>query len=247
MALPSRKVERRFRAKAVTMDGAMTHVLVIDDDKRLHELLTEYLEQNGFRVSGARNGADGLAKLDAEQFDVVLLDVMMPGIDGLEVCRRIRNKSQIPILMLTARGDETDRVVGLELGADDYIAKPFGPRELLARLRAVLRRANPAERSEVLSIGEIMIDVSARSVQTKGQDVDLTGIEFDILLALVKRAGRVVPRDKLLSEAGRGDVTVSDRTVDVHISHLRQKLGDDPRSPCIIKTVRGVGYVLAKS
>jgi DNA-binding response OmpR family regulator len=224
----------------------MPRVLLIDDDKRLHELLTTYLEQNGFTVVGAPDGQRGLAALDAEPFDVVLLDIMMPGLDGLEVCRRIRNKSRVPILMLTAKGDETDRVVGLELGADDYIAKPFGPRELVARLRAVLRRVNPSADAELVVINEISIDVPAHKVKVDGREIELTGIEFDILLALAKRAGRVVARESLLSEAGRGDVTVSDRTVDVHISHLRQKLGDDPRSPRKIKTIRGVGYVLVK-
>jgi DNA-binding response OmpR family regulator len=224
----------------------MPRVLLIDDDKRLHELLTTYLEQNGFSVTGAPDGQRGLQALDAEPFDIVLLDVMMPGMDGLEVCRRIRAKSRVPILMLTAKGDETDRVVGLELGADDYIAKPFGPRELVARLRAVLRRANPPTETDVVVVNDISIDVPGHKVRMRGQDVDLTGIEFDILLALARRAGRVVGRDALLSEAGRGDVTVGDRTVDVHISHLRQKLGDDPRSPKKIKTIRGVGYVLVK-
>jgi DNA-binding response OmpR family regulator len=224
----------------------MPRVLLIDDDKRLHELLTTYLEQNGFAVTGAPDGQRGLSALDAEPFDVVLLDVMMPGMDGLEVCRRIRAKSRVPILMLTAKGDETDRVVGLELGADDYIAKPFGPRELVARLRAVLRRVGPQPESDVIVVNDIAIDVPGHKVKIRGQDIELTGIEFDILLALARRAGRVVGRDALLNEAGRGDVTVGDRTVDVHISHLRQKLGDDPRSPKKIKTIRGVGYVLVK-
>ena len=172
---------------------------------------------------------------------------MMPGMDGLEVCRRIRQKSRVPILMLTAKGDETDRVVGLELGADDYIAKPFGPRELVARLRAVLRRANPA--AEIGGRGGER-DLHRRAGRTRWMSTDARssspGIEFDILLGLARRAGRVVGRDALLSEAGRGDVSVGDRTVDVHISHLRQKLGDDPRSPKKIKTIRGVGYVLVK-
>jgi DNA-binding response OmpR family regulator len=223
-----------------------SRVLLVDDDVRLYELLASYLEQNGFAVTCAPDGARGLAALEANVFDAVLLDVMMPGIDGLEVCRRIRQTSRIPILMLTAKGDETDRVVGLELGADDYIAKPFGPRELLARLRAVLRRASPDALSDRLSVSGISLEVTGRSVQAHGKDVELTGIEFDILLALARRAGRVVPRDSLLSEAGRGDVSVSERTVDVHISHLRQKLGDDPKAPRLIKTVRGVGYVMAK-
>jgi len=221
-------------------------VLLIDDDARLYELLASYLGQNGIALSRARDGKEGLVAVDSGSFEAVLLDVMMPGIDGLEVCKRIRAKSKIPVLMLTAKGDETDRVVGLELGADDYIPKPFSPRELLARLRAVLRRAAPEAVAERLTVGDIVIDVPARDVRIGGRPATLTGVEFDILLALVRRAGRVVAREALLTEAGRGDVTVGERTVDVHISHLRQKLGDDPRVPKLIKTVRGVGYVLAK-
>ena len=221
-------------------------VLLIDDDARLHELLASYLQQNGFSLSWACDGKKGLAALEAGAFDAVLLDVMMPGMDGLEVVRRIRQKSTIPVVMLTAKGDETDRVVGLELGADDYVPKPFSPRELLARLRAVMRRARPESVGERITLGEIEIDVPARTVAIAGKAADLTGIEFDILLALVRRAGRVVPREALLSEAGRSDVAVGERTVDVHISHLRSKLGDDPRAPRLIKTVRGVGYVLTK-
>jgi DNA-binding response OmpR family regulator len=221
-------------------------VLLIDDDVRLFELLATYLEQNSVHVTCASDGKKGLAALDAGVFDAVLLDVMMPGMDGLEVVKRIRQKSAIPVLMLTAKGDETDRVVGLELGADDYVAKPFSPRELLARLRAVLRRASPDAVSERLVVGDIVIDVPARQAKSAGKELDLTGVEFDILAALARRAGRVVPREALLSEAGRGDVAVGERTVDVHISHLRQKLGDDPRTPKLIKTVRGIGYVFAK-
>jgi DNA-binding response OmpR family regulator len=220
--------------------------LLIDDDVRLHELLATYLQQNGLHVTVASDGTKGLAALDANVFDLVLLDVMMPGMDGLEVCKRIRTKSAIPVIMLTAKGDETDRVVGLELGADDYIPKPFSPRELLARVRAVLRRAKPESIAEKITVGDISIDVATREVNVSGKRADLTGIEFDILVALARRAGRVVPREALLSEAGRGDVTVAERTVDVHISHLRAKLGDDPKSPRTIKTVRGVGYVMTK-
>src|SRR5690349_23377847 len=172
---------------------------------------------------------------------------MMPGLDGLAVLRTLRDAGhRVPVIMLTARGDEADRVVGLEIGAADYVAKPFSPRELLARLRAVLRRARPDATGERLTAGEIAVDVPGRLVTVAGKPVELTGIEFDVLVALVRRAGRVVARDALLSEAGRSDVTVGERTVDVHVSHLRQKLGDDPRSPRLIKTVRGVGYVLAK-
>ena len=221
-------------------------VLLIDDDARLFELLSSYLEQNGVSVKGALDGNKGLALLDEGGFDAVLLDVMMPGIDGLEVCRRIRQKSNVPVLMLTAKGDETDRVVGLEIGADDYIAKPFSPRELLARIRAVIRRVQPAAPAERITVGDLSVDLGRREALRKDARVELTGIEFDILVALMRRAGRVVPRDSLLTEAGRGDVTVGERTVDVHISHLRQKLGDDPRGPRLIKPVRGVGYVLAK-
>jgi len=221
-------------------------VLVVDDDARLQELLATYLSQNGFEVTSAADGRKGLAALQSDTFDIVLLDVMMPGLDGIEVCRRIRATSRIPIVMLTAKGDETDRVVGLELGADDYVAKPFSPRELLARLRALLRRAQPTPETQALTIGDLAIDVDGRVVTLAGHQVDLTGIEFDILVTLAKRAGRVVARDGILSAAGRDDVTVGERTVDVHVSHLRQKLGDAPRSPTRIKTVRGVGYVLAK-
>jgi DNA-binding response OmpR family regulator len=221
-----------------------TRVLLIDDDTRMYELLAQYLGQNGIHVAHAPDGGRGLAALEASAYDAVLLDVMMPGMDGLEVCRRIRTKSTIPVLMLTARGDETDRVVGLELGADDYLAKPFSPRELLARLRAVLRRAQPTAVAEKLESSGVSIDAAAREVRVGGRLVELTGLEFDLLVALVRRAGRVIPRDALLGEAGRGDTVVSERTVDVHISHLRQKLGEEGTR--LIKTVRGVGYLFTK-
>jgi DNA-binding response OmpR family regulator len=221
-------------------------VLLIDDDERLHGLIAGYLEDNGFSVTIAHDGQAGLSKLAETTFDAVLLDIMMPGMNGLEVCRRIRQNTRIPVLMLTAKGDEADRVVGLELGADDYIAKPFSPRELLARLRAVLRRVSPDAMSEELVVSGIRIVPASRQVTAQGKVIELTGIEFDILVALASRHGRVVTRESLLDLAGRAGVTVGDRTVDVHISHLRQKLGDDSRSPRLIKTVRGVGYVFAK-
>ena len=163
-------------------------ILLIDDDVRLFELLKSYLDQNGFTVTVAPDGRKGLAALEGGTFDAVLLDVMMPGMDGIEVCKRIRAKSNIPIVMLTAKGDETDRVVGLEIGADDYVAKPFSPRELLARLRAVLRRARPDATGERLVAGEIAVDVPGRIVTVAGKPVELTGIEFDVLVALVRRA-----------------------------------------------------------
>jgi DNA-binding response OmpR family regulator len=222
-----------------------TRVLVVDDDGRLYELIAAYLEQNGVSSAHASNGRRALDVLSRDAFDAVLLDVMMPELDGLAVLSRLRARwPGLPVIMLTAKGDETDRVVGLELGADDYLAKPFSPRELLARLKAVLRRAQPNLERQRLSAGNVVLEVETRAVHVGGEPVELTGLEFDLLLALLRRAGQVVPRQTLLGHAGRSDVTVNDRTVDVHISHLRKKLGDDP--PRLIKTVRGVGYVLAR-
>ena len=212
--------------------------LLIDDDVRLapHEVT----------LAHATDGARGLALVDAGGIDVVLLDIMMPGLDGLEVLRRLRAKSALPVVMLTARGDETDRVVGLELGADDYLAKPASPRELLARIRAVLRRVAPRAPDERLVVGDLEIDPSARSARIGERVLALTGLEFDLLLALAQRAGRVVSRDDLWNLAGRGDTVVGDRTLDVHVSHLRAKLGDDARDPKRLRTVRGAGYQLSK-
>jgi two-component system OmpR family response regulator len=221
-------------------------VLLIDDDARLAELLEGYLTPQGVALVHAGGGQAGLGKLVEGGFDAVFLDVMMPGLDGLTVLRKIRDAGhRIPVIMLTARGDEADRVVGLELGADDYVAKPFSPRELLARLRAVLRRAQPDTVAEKLSSAGITIDTGSREAWVDGKPVELTGLEIDLLTALLRRAGRVVPRSALLELAGRGDVTVGERAVDVHISRLRKKLGDDP--PTKIRTVRGVGYVLARA
>jgi len=221
-------------------------VLLIDDDARLAELLGGYLTPQGVAMVHAGGGQAGLGALAAGGFDAVILDVMMPGMDGLAVLRKIREGGhRIPVLMLTARGDEADRVVGLELGADDYIAKPFSPRELLARLRAVLRRAQPDTVAEKLSSAGITVDTGSREAWVDGVSVELTGLEIDLLTALLRRAGRVVPRAALLELAGRGDVAVGERAVDVHISRLRKKLGDDP--PTRIRTVRGVGYVLSRA
>ncbi len=223
-----------------------SRVLLIDDDVRLAELLQGYLSPNGFDVAHASDGPRGLAALEASVFEVVLLDVMMPGMDGLEVLKRIRGRSssasRIPVIMLTARGDEADRIVGLEVGADDYVGKPFSPRELLARLRALLRRSDPDAFAEKLQVGDVVVDTTARSCVRAGAVVDLTALELDVLVALMRRAGRAVPREALLSEAGRADVTVSERTVDVHVSRLRQKLGE----PSPIKTIRGTGYLFAR-
>jgi DNA-binding response OmpR family regulator len=224
-------------------------VLIIDDDARLFELLRSYLSQNDIVAESARDGGAGLALLDAGGFDAVLLDIMMPGLDGLSVLRKIRDndvggRGDLPVIMLTAKGDETDRVVGLELGADDYLPKPFSPRELLARLRAVVRRTQAREVKRKLVVSGVSVDLESRRVERGGSSIELTGLEFDVLVALLQRAGRVVPRSSLLELAGRNDVSVSDRTVDVHVSHLRKKLGDDP--PQLIRTIRGVGYMFAR-
>jgi DNA-binding response OmpR family regulator len=223
----------------------MLRALLIDDDRRLAELLVTYFAPHGVEITHAVDGRAGLAQLE-QGYDVILLDLTMPGMDGLEVCRKIREHSTVPIVMLTARGDETDRVVGLELGADDYLPKPFGPRELLARMRAVLRRTSPTTQSEKVRVRDLELDIGSRQVTVGGRAVELTALEWDLLLALARRAGRVVPRDTLFNLAGRSDTVVNDRTVDVHISHLRSKLGDDSRKQSRIRTVRGVGYVLVK-
>jgi len=221
-------------------------VLLIDDDARLAQLLDDNLRPQGVALVHAGGGQAGLAALAGGGFDAVLLDVMMPGLDGLAVLRTLRDAGhRVPVIMLTARGDEADRVVGLELGADDYVAKPFSPRELLARLRAVLRRVQPDTLAEKLSASGITVDTGSREAWVDGKPVELTGLEIDLLVALLRRAGRVVPRAALLELAGRADITVGERAVDVHISRLRKKLGDDP--PTRIRTVRGVGYVLARA
>jgi DNA-binding response OmpR family regulator len=222
-------------------------VLIVDDDKKLFELLQEYLGDNGISTEHAPDGNRGLEQLKRGPFDAVLLDVMMPGPSGLEVLQRIRRLVEVPVIMLTAKGDETDRVVGLELGADDYLPKPFSPRELLARLRAVVRRGATRAASERIVAGGVTVDVEARSVRIGDQEVELTGLEFDLLVALMRRRGRVVPRASLLELAGRADVTVNERAVDVHVSHLRRKLSavsnvTGATDSELIRTVRGVGY-----
>ncbi len=240
-------VDARPRGSASTprdMTSPDSNILIIDDDTRLFALLETYLRQNGILARSACDGQQGLHLLRSNHFDVVLLDIMMPGMDGLTVLRKLRNISDVPVIMLTAKGEDTDRVVGLELGADDYLSKPFNPRELLARLRAVLRRTRGALTRRQLGVADVVVDLEGRQVRRGSLAIELTGLEFDVLVTLMQRAGRVVPRSDLLSLAGRGDSVVNDRTVDVHVSHLRKKLNDDP--PRLIRTVRGVGYVFAK-
>ncbi len=223
-------------------------LLVIDDDPGLAALLVEYLGTRGFRVVSAPNGAAGLQRIQHGDIDLVVLDVMMPGIDGFETCRTLRRTSNIPVVMLTARGDDMDRIVGLEIGADDYLAKPFNPRELLARIQAVLRRtrAAPEEETAPIEAAGIRLDPTRRTCVVDQQPVELTTTEYDLLLTLVSAAGRVVSREGLMA-AARGEAWAAfDRSVDVHISHLRRKVGDDPRHPRRIKTIRGVGYLVPR-
>jgi DNA-binding response OmpR family regulator len=222
--------------------------LLIDDDRELARLLGDYFAPHGVELEAVETGALGLERLESRAYDVVLLDVMLPGADGFEVCRRIRRKHDVPVVMLTARGEDTDRIVGLELGADDYVPKPFNPRELLARVRAVMRRARPGAVSERLTVGTLDIDVPGHRVTVDAREVSLTSFEFRLLVALARRAGETVPREELASAlkgAGGYDPSV-DRSLDVHVSHLRHKLGDDAREPRKIRTVRGVGYVLVR-
>ncbi|HYG69041.1 MAG TPA: response regulator transcription factor [Anaeromyxobacteraceae bacterium] len=223
-------------------------VLLVEDDRRLAALTREYLESHGVSVTVVEDGRRGLDEALRGRWDAVLLDLMLPGMDGLEVCRELRARSDVPVIVLTARGEEADRVMGLELGADDYVAKPFSPRELLARIRAVVRRAKgragPAR--GLVRVGGLVVDPGARRVTLDGRDVALTGYEFALLEALARHAGRVLSRERLM-ELAKGSAEESfDRSVDVHVSRVRQKLGDDPKRPRLIKTVRGSGYVLAE-
>ena len=227
--------------------------LLVDDDHELARLLREYLEPHGVSVDHVAEGLQALERLAAptERPDIVLLDVMLPGIDGLEVCRRLRDRYDVPIVMLTARGEDTDRVAGLDLGADDYVPKPFNPRELLARMHAVVRRARhrPSPATEVLQVGDLVVDVPAHKATVAGRDLSLTSFEFRVLVVLARRAGDTVTREELagavLPKSGPYDPSV-DRSLDVHVSHLRHKMGDDGKEPRRIRTVRGVGYALVK-
>ncbi len=222
-------------------------VVVVEDDDRLARLTARYLESHGIVVSIASDGPAGIAKVLQERPDVILLDLMLPGMGGLDVCRALRTKIDTPIIMVTARGEEADRVMGLEGGADDYIAKPFSSRELLARIRAHARRARgatgPAKKE--MRVGRLSIDVDAMSATLDGVSLVLTTYEFMLLRALAERAGRVLSREQLVDIVRGSAEEAFDRSVDVHVSHLRAKLGDDPRNPSLIKTVRGVGYMLA--
>jgi DNA-binding response OmpR family regulator len=223
------------------------HILMIEDDASLAALVAEYLGRFGLRVSVAGSGAEGLRLLAAGGCDALVLDVMLPDTDGFEICRQVRGRSDLPILMLTARGDETDRIVGLELGADDYLPKPFNPRELLARLRAILRRRGaPAAPRELLRFGRLEIDRDAREARIDGEVRALTSYQFELLWALALNAGRVMSREALLDRLKGEELEAFDRSLDVHVSRIRAAIEDDPRHPRRIITVRGAGYVFAK-
>jgi len=209
-------------------------------------MVSDYLTAAGFVVERRFTGREGLAALDGAAFDAVILDVMLPDIDGFEVCRILRARAQTPILMLTARGEEMDRVVGLEIGADDYLAKPFSPRELQARIRAILRRARGPAAAAALRFGRLAIDRESRSVRLDGEEKSLTSYQFDLLAALADNAGRVLNRERLLDLVKGEDLDAFDRSIDVHISRIRAAIEDDPKHPRRIITVRGAGYVFAK-
>jgi two-component system OmpR family response regulator len=222
-------------------------VLLVEDDTRLAQLTTRYLEGHGVLVTVAADGIEGQAEALRRQYDCLVLDLMLPGRDGIEVCRELRTRSDVPIIMVTARGEEADRVLGLEVGADDYVTKPFSPRELLARIRANVRRvrgqAGPA--SDTIEVGTLVLDPAKMTVTLDSKTVDVTAYEFSILRALAQRPGKVLSREQLLDLAkGSADLSF-DRSIDVHVSRLRAKLGDDSRNPRILKTVRGAGYLLA--
>jgi two-component system phosphate regulon response regulator OmpR len=221
-------------------------ILLIEDDARLGKMVSDYLSEAGFRVTHAATGADAERRLHRETFDALVLDLMLPDTDGLDLCRKVRAESAVPVLMLTARGDPLDRVVGLELGADDYLPKPFEPRELLARLRAILRRGPGVPAGDVMRFGRLEIDRAAREVRIDGEMRTVTGFQFTLLVALAERAGRVLSREALMDLTKGETHEEFDRSIDVHVSRLRAAIEDDPKRPRRILTLRGAGYVFAK-
>ena len=221
-------------------------ILLIEDDPRLAEMVKNYLGEAGFSVSIAGTGGAGIALEARETFDALILDLMLPDMDGLDVCRQVSARGETPILMLTARGDAMDRVVGLEMGADDYLPKPFEPRELLARLRAILRRGKRGAAAEVLRFGRLEIDVGGRQARLDGAACDLTGYQFSMLLTLAQHAGRVMSRDAIMDMMKSEKLEAFDRSIDVHISRIRAAIEDDAKPRRVI-TVRGAGYVFAKA
>lgn len=231
----------------------MNKILVVDDDTELCELLTDYLKPEGFQVEAVHESSEGIRRALSGEHSLVVLDVMLPGMSGFDVLREIRSGSRIPVLMLTARGDDVDRIVGLEMGADDYLPKPFNPRELVARIRAVQRRAAPASGetgmtgpSEKIAVGDIELDTGSREAKQAGTVLDLTAVEFNLLEELLRQAGRVVAREDLVRKVLGRRLEPYDRSIDVHISSLRKKLGHELAGLERIKTIRGVGYLYAR-
>jgi len=237
---------------SANMDGkeSARRILIVDDDRKLCRLIGDYLEPLGYEVEARHNGTEGLEEARAGEYGAVILDVMMPGMDGFEVLRELRKSSDVPVLMLTAMGEETDRIVGLETGADDYLPKTFSTRELLARLRAVMRRSQRAQAEDSgdadMVAGELRLNESTHTVAIGDQPVELTALEFAILAALLRSKGRVKSREALIENVSDRRFDVFDRSIDVHISGLRKKLGDDAKHPRFIRTIRGVGYMLVE-
>lgn len=235
---------------AVLHEPAGTRVLLVDDNTKLCRMVREYLEPLGYEVTLAHNGPDGLEQALRGDFAAVILDVMLPGIDGFDVLRRLRERSAVPVLMLTARGEAPDRIAGLDLGADDYVPKTFSPREMVARLRAVIRRSSAtATQQRAVALmpiiaGTLLVEPATRTAKLDGEALPLTPTEFDLLLALARDYGRIKTREQLLLEVADRDFESFDRSIDVHISSLRRKLGDDPKNPRFIVTVRAAGYML---
>jgi DNA-binding response OmpR family regulator len=228
------------------MPNGSTRILLVDDEQSIQTLLSYPLRKDGYHVTSAQDGREALQRFDEARFDLVILDLMLPKLDGVEVCRELRSRSQVPIIMLTAKGSETDKVAGLEVGADDYITKPFSMREFRSRVKAALRRSRMAgdrpEEEETIDQGDLVIDFGRRMVTLRDEEIQVTYVEFEILGALARSPGRVLSRETLLEHVW-GDSEYRDpRTVDVHIRHLREKLEKDPKEPEFLFTVRGVGY-----
>lgn len=225
----------------------MNRVLIIDDDEELCELVSEYLTVEGFETTCVHDGESGLKRAGSGDFDLAILDVMLPKMNGFDVLRKLREDSEVPVLMLTARGDDMERIVGLEIGADDYLPKPFNPRELVARLRAILRRASSEEVDETgpdkISVDDLEVSSASRAAKINGSELGLTSVEFDLLLALVRDAGKIVKKEDLSEKVLERSLSPYDRSLDMHVSNLRKKLGHRPDGTERIKTVRSVGYI----
>ena len=224
----------------------MAKILIIEDDMQQSDMLSRYLSEQQMEVICCANGTDGIQALQSGHFDALILDVGLPDIDGFEVCRRVRAFSELPILMLTARGDEMDRIIGLEIGADDYLPKPFNPRELLARIRAILRRESRENSSTQLRFGRLEINEPAHVASLDGAIINLTAYQFDLLAVLARHAGRVMSRDQIMDALKGHDLDSFDRSIDVHISRIRSHIEDDAKKPRRILTIRGTGYVFAR-